>query len=484
MPERCARSSSATRIASPSGASDWRAARDRHDPEADQHDPVVEDVPGRGRPGEQEHRADAVEQGDRVDDDARAAQRERPRGPPPAQPLAQRREHHRLERDVDAQHGERGHLRDQAVGPEVDDQTDDHRDRAGDDQRVDRHLAARGHLGEPAVRRHHPVAREREQQAARSGLEAEHAGEEGGHGDDQEDLRADGPERGLQDLRDGVHILTGDDLLQVRSGEHVAAEREERRDAPDEDRHHHGDRDALGRVRHLLRHVAARLEPVEEEQPRERRPEERGEVRAVALHAHRVEEDGELLLALEDQQVEADRDHADELGREADPRHGRQRLGAGEVQRQRHDQQQHGESERDLLGHREAEQAGEEPAAVRRDGGDRHDHRPDVDPRRHPRVPPAPQPPGPRVDAAVDRILRHHLAEDQRDRELPRADDEDPPDRGRPSGRQRGREQRVHAHQRRQVGEAQGEVRPEGHGAVERVLVAEDGEVLAVPELR
>src|SRR5918994_540441 len=64
-------------------------------------------------------------------------------------------------------------------------------------------------------------------------------------------------------------------------------------------------------------------------------------------------------------------------------------------------------------------------------GGDGHDHRPDVDPRRHPGVPPAPEAAGPGVDAAVDGVLRDDLAEHERDEELPGADDHDPPDRGR-----------------------------------------------------
>ena len=77
-------------------------------------------------------------------------------------------------------------------------------------------------------------------------------------------------------------------------------------------------RDAARRVLDLLGHVAAGLEAVEEEQAGERRAHERREVAAVALDAHGVEEDAEVLLALEDQQVEPEADDADELGGEAD----------------------------------------------------------------------------------------------------------------------------------------------------------------------
>jgi len=73
-------------------------------------------------------------------------------------------------------------------------------------------------------------------------------------------------------------------------------------------------------------------------------------------------------------------------------------------------------------------------------------------------------------------------AEHERDEQLPGADDDDPPDRGRAADGECQREERVDADERRQVGEAEGEVRPEAHGTVELVLVAEDLEVLAVAE--
>src|SRR5699024_12273622 len=71
--------------------------------------------------------------------------------------------------------------------------------------------------------------------------------------DEQEDLRTRIAEAAGEDRGYRVLDLSGDDLLEVRRGQDVAAEGEQGRDRADEDRHEHGLGDASGRVRDLLR---------------------------------------------------------------------------------------------------------------------------------------------------------------------------------------------------------------------------------------
>ena len=69
------------------------------------------------------------------------------------------------------------------------------------------------------------------------------------------------------------------------------------------------------------------------------------------------------------------------------------------------------------------------------------------------------------------------------DQQLAGADDDDPEDRGRAAGADGEREERVDADERREIGESEGEVRPERHRAVEGILVAEDRQMFAVAEV-
>ena len=270
---------------------------------------------------------------------------------------------------------------------------------------------------------------------------------------------------------------------QVGRGEHVAGVGQEARDAADEDGQDHRARDPPGRVGDLLGHVTAGLEAVEEEQAGERGGQERADVARVAAGAHGVEEDRERLLAAEEEQEQAQGDDADQLGGQPDAGDAGEHAGAAVVDDEGDDQQAERGQQDDARGGLDAEEGGDEPAAELRDGRDGHDDRPDVDPRDDPGVAPVPQPPGPRVDAAGQRVLGDDLAEDQRDQQLADTDDHDPPDRGRPPDRQAVGEQRVHADQRREVREAQGHVGPQAHAAVELAGVPEGGELGFVVDL-
>src|SRR5690606_26713298 len=85
------------------------------------------------------------------------------------------------------------------------------------------------------------------------------------------------------------------------------------------------------RVGHLLGDVAARLEPVVLVEADQARGEEGAEVRAVAGGAEAVEEDAEVVLALEEDQVEPDAERAGDLGDEADLGRAREVARAAEV---------------------------------------------------------------------------------------------------------------------------------------------------------
>ena len=314
---------------------DQAAAGDHREPDRD--DPAVEEGLGARRGlDQQDDGEDPV--GERQDVDREPGGPEVPhagRAPPP-QPLAQRGEHHGLERHVDAEHGER---RDAGEDPllEEDEQRDQHRHDADDEQGVRGHGVPGRHARQPAARGEHPVAGEGVQQPAAGRLQREHAGQERDDGDDQEDLGARGAQGADEDRRDRVGVLAGDDGLQVGRGQHVARVGQEARDASHHDREDHRARDLPGRVGDLLGDVAAGLEAVEQEQPGQRRGQEHPGVGLPAAGAEGVEEDRERLLAPEQQEEQPERDDADELGGQADPGDARQHPGAAVV----HDHRDH-----------------------------------------------------------------------------------------------------------------------------------------------
>ena len=283
---------------------------------------------------QQDHREDAVAERDHVDHHAPLAQVPVAGRAPALQALAQRGQHHGLERDVDAQHRERRHPR-QLVGKRVDVEADQDRDDAGDHQCVRRNRVPLRHFRQPATAGQHAVAGERVQQPAARRLQRQHTGDEGGDRHAQEYLGTDCAQRTLEDARDRVGVVAVDDVLQVRRRQHVADVGHQARDAADDDRQHHRQRDPPCRVVHLLGDVTARLEPVEQEQARQRGAQKGDDVGRRPAGAHGVEEHRERIRPLEDQQKQAEGDDADELGRESDPGHPRQHVGTAEVDQQR-----------------------------------------------------------------------------------------------------------------------------------------------------
>ena len=133
-----------------------------------------------------------------------------------------------------------------------------------------------GDLRQPFVAGHHSVAGEAENQPRCGGLQAEHAGDEREDRDDEEDLRADIAEAADENRGNRIGDFTGDDLLEIRGGEHVTAEGEQGRDRSDEDRHEHRLGDAAGWIRHFLGDIAAGFEAVEEEESGDRGAQEHG----------------------------------------------------------------------------------------------------------------------------------------------------------------------------------------------------------------
>ena len=189
------------------------------------------------------------------------------------------------------------------------------------------------------------------------------------------------------------------------------------------------------------------------------------------------------MLAFEDEQEQPEPDDADEFGEEPDACDAGQPLRAREVDGQRQHEQRQSKDEGGVAAEFEPKETCEESRPELRHRGDRDDERADVDPRGHPCVPLAPQTPGPRVDPAGDGELGDDLAEDESHEQLPAGDDDDPPDRWRPAGRQRHCQQRVDADERREVREAEGEVRPGTHRPLERVAIAENGQMVGIGEV-
>jgi hypothetical protein len=194
--------------------------------------------------------------------------------------------------------------------------------------------------------------------------------------------------------------------------------------------------------------VSARLEAVVLVEADDRGREERRQVGAVALGSVGVEDDADAVVTVGGQQVDADDERADELAGETDDGRRRQRLGADVVDEDGDDDEHGGAQHGGVHGGFEAEEDGDVGAGAVRDGGDGHQQRPHVHPAGHPRPALAPQPPGPGVDAAGDRVLGDDLAEDQRDEELAAAGQHERPDHRRSAVDDRDAEEGVGAHHR------------------------------------
>ena len=228
------------------------------------------------------------------------------------------------------------------------------------------------------------------------------------------------PNTSLNTDADRVGVLAADDRVEVGLGEDERGRDQQRRRAADVDRPAHRLRDRRARVRHLLGHVAAGLEAVEQVEAEQAGRQERAEVAAVALGAEPVEEHAEVMLALEEQQPQTPTASAP-ISSATNPaiatrpsvfvplrlisRHRIIRPAAMNtvVVRVGVKLEQRADEHHGARGHA-------------RHGGDQ---RPAVDPAGQPGPASPDQPSGPGVDPARDRELRDDLREHERHEQLP-----------------------------------------------------------------
>jgi hypothetical protein len=288
-----------------------------------------------------------------------------------------------------------------------------------------------------------------------------------------DDAEAHGAEGAEEDVAHGVGRRAVDDGGEVGHREDQTERDKHRGDATDVDRHAHGLRDHAARVAHLFGDVTVRLEAVVEVNTEDRRADERDEERRALLEvfgAEVGEEHAEVVLARRDEQPRTDEHGRDDLDHEASERDVREQLRAAEVHERREQDQQQREQYVHRRIHLDAEERPEERTRTVRDRGDRRVDRDHVDPAGDPSPLRAPQAPVPGVDAARDRVLRDDLTEHARDEQLPEARDDEHPEGRRAGNREGCGEGRVDADDRREVGEAEREVPPEPHVALELAI--------------
>ncbi len=246
----------------------------------------------------------------------------------------------------------------------------------------------------------------------------------------------------------------GGHRVRVLAGDHgaVVGDRQDQREtdeasgrAADVDGAAHRLGDHLAGIRHLLRHVTARLKAVVHPESNERPGDKRREVGAAGPGAEAVEEHTETVFAMRDEQPPAHDEASEELRAEAEEGRVGQRLRADEVDEGRDGQ--HDESEHDGRPRCRChvEKRGDVGTRAVGDGRDGDQQRPQVDPAGHPRVLEPPQAASPWVDPAGHGELRDDLAEGERHHQLTQADDEQRPDHRRTGRGERVREHRVDA---------------------------------------
>ena len=185
-------------------------------------------------------------------------------------------------------------------------------------------------------------------------------------------------------------------------------------------------------------------------------------------------------MARKQEQIAADHDGADQFADEAEHGDPREQARAAQIQHRRHgDEHERDDGRRDGSA-LDAEQLREKRRDPGRDSGHGAAQGPGVNPARHPRPAFADEAPRPGIQAAGNRKLRNDLAEHQAHHELSQADENIGPPHRRAAGGEGGREQRVHADHRRQVREAQGEVLPLRHGAIEMRHIAQGTQLVGV----
>ncbi|MNO99625.1 hypothetical protein D3C76_913990 [compost metagenome] len=185
-------------------------------------------------------------------------------------------------------------------------------------------------------------------------------------------------------------------------------------------------------------------------------------------------------MALEDQQVATHQQRATQLADEAEHGDTGEQLGAAEVEHGGNGDQAEGDGDGSVAMHLEAEHGGHVRAGADGDTGDGCAECPGIHPAHHPCPAFAHQATRPRVDATGNRELRYHFAEHQAHQHLAETDQQVGPEHRRTARGQAQAEQGVDADDRRQVGEAEGEVLPQAHAAFEVGAVAECFQLLGV----
>ena len=427
---------------------------------------VVPGLIGLPRPGEVDDGRNAVDQRADVDGHSPAAQPVLPLGHPALDPRPQGGQHHHLECDVDAHRAEADQLGERVAGDERPD--DQHRrDDDRDEQGVGRHVSFVVELRQQPGADDHVVAAVGVDEPAGGGLQAQRARHERDQHDAQDDLGADAAERRLQDGVDRIGVLTADHRAEVGDRKDQAQADEGGRRAADVDGAAHSLRDLYAGIPDFLGDVAARLEAEELVERDQAGGQEGVGVAVVTLGAEAVEQHPEIVMALGEEQPDTDHQGADQLGAEAENGEVAQHLGAGEVDDGGQGQHDERAQDRGMRRRLEAEDVCHVRARAVGRVRQQRQQREHVDPAGHPCPFASPQPSRPGIDTPGHRELRHHFAEDQRDQHLSDAGDQQAPDHRWAGGGQREREHRVDADHRRQVGEAQREVRPRAHVALE-----------------
>ncbi|MNP09501.1 hypothetical protein D3C76_1016120 [compost metagenome] len=311
-------------------------------------------------------------------------------------------------------------------------------------------------------------------------MQADDAGDEGNHHHTHHHFRTDRAEGVVEDGADRVLVGAIDHRLHVRHGEDQRQAGEHRRDAADVDGHAHGHRDLLARVRGFFGHVAAGLEAVVQEHPRQRGGEKGRQVRAVDADVEGVEQHADRLMAFEDQQVDTDDHRTHQFAEEAEHGNARQHLGAAEVDQGGEQRQYQGNDDVGVVARFKTEHGGQVRAGADGYGGNRDAQGDGVDPADHPRPALAHQATRPRVYATGNRELRNHFTKDQAHQQLAAPDQQVGPEHRRPAGGEAQAEEGIDPYDWREIGEAQGEVFPQAHAAIEVGRVAQFSQLLGV----
>jgi hypothetical protein len=131
--------------------------------------------------------------------------------------------------------------------------------------------------------------------------------------------------------------------------------------------------------------VAAGLEAVVQEHPRQRRGKEGRQVRAVDADVEGIEQHADRLMTFENQQVNANDHRAYQFAEEAEHGDARQHLGAAEVDQGGEHRQHQGDDDVGGVARFEAEHRRQVRTGTYRNGGDGHAQGDGVDPTNHPR---------------------------------------------------------------------------------------------------